>query len=225
MRLIEEMADLKTIFVCDIPTGTSRGAYLTEKSTGSIVDMAKINIAKTTEPAGWLNLGRAVLTNRMGKCWSCAAAVIYKLVTDPRFDTVRIESIGAKGYDHHFVVINRNQGDVTNMSTWNNEVILIDAWQANLDKWTKVPPDQPKAAKLCYGKTSDFPYKSEIKCFCAFEPVDRRRHRDSAGEVGKFIQAAIIERSRRLLKECCENHLGRGLKSSSCQVSGFCDKK
>lgn len=225
MKWIEEMQDLKTIFVCDIPTGAFR-VYLTERSTGALVDNSKINIADTSAPEGWLKLGRGVLTNRMGKCWSCAAAVIYKLVKDPRFDSVRIESIGAEGYDHHFVVINRDSStNVTEMSTWNSDAILIDAWQANLDNWTGLRPDQPKAANLCYGKTSDFPYKSQIRFFCAFEPADRSQHRESAGEVGKSVQGQTISGSWQKLKTCYVNHFGMNKKNPSCEVSGFCDKK
>jgi hypothetical protein len=224
MKWIEEMQDLKTILVCDIPTQTS-GVYLTERNTGSLVDNAKINIAKTGQPTGWLNLGRGVLTNRMGKCWSCAAAVIYKIVTDQRFDRVRIESIGAKNYDHHFVVINRDPStDVANMGTWNKDAILIDAWQANLTNWLTTSPDRPKQAQLCYGKVSDFPYQSEIKFFCAFEPGNRSEHQGSAGQVGKFIHAATVRTSWGLLKTCFSEHYTKNQKNKSCEVSGFCDK-
>lgn len=227
MKWIEAMQDLKTIFICDIPTGT-RGVYLTERSTGALADNAKVNIAKISNPDGWLNLGRSVLTNRMGKCWSCAAAVIHKIVTDSRFNSVRVESIGAKDYDHHFVVINRDPGtDVKNISTWNDGAILIDAWQANLNNWVDVSPGQAKETKLCYAKGDDFPYKSEIKFFCAFEVHDRPQHRVTAKEVGIFVsqQAQTIRASWERLKTCYQNHFLKGQKNPSCPVSGFCDKR
>jgi hypothetical protein len=225
VKWIEAMDDLKSIFVCDIPTGV-QGVYLTEKSTTGLVDNSKINIARTDRQGGWLNLGRGVLTNRMGKCWSCAAAVIHKLVTDPRFDAVRIESIGASGYDHHFVVINRDSATtVADMSTWNKDAILIDAWQANLTGWTMADPSKSKKAQLAYLGGVDFPYKSVVRFFCAFEPADRVQHREAAGEVGKSVQGATITRSWELMRKCYLEHFSRGVKSASCPVSGFCDKK
>jgi hypothetical protein len=225
MAGIEKMADLKAIFVCDIPTTTSR-VYLTEVSSSALVDSSKVNLGNVRTASGWLILGKMVLTNRMGKCWSCAAAVVYKLVADPRFDAIRIESIGAVNFDHHFVVINRDPTtNVESMQTWNPDAILVDAWQANLQNWSSVDPLQPKDAQLAY-TWKNFPYsESIVRFFCAFEPRDRATHRGALTSVGKFVQGDVVTKSWRALRTCYEEHYRKGQKALGCPVSGWCDKK
>ncbi len=224
LAAIEKMDDLRTILVCDIPIGPR--LYIVEKTSSSLVDQAKINLAKVDNPAGWITLGRGVLTNQMGKCWSCAAAAIYRFVADPQFDRIRIESAGAAGYDHHFVVLNRTAGD-GKISTWNEQAVIVDLWQANLHNWDKRKPGTPTTAQLSYKcKDPDFPYgKGEMTFFCDFRPQDRAQQRADAGHVGKFVQANVANKAWESLSTCMNEHVLKKKKiGKACPCSGWCDK-
>jgi len=222
---LEAMQELKTLMIADISLGRF-GFYLTEKTTNQLAEQPKILLGRMENPEGWISLGRAVLTHKVGKCWSCAAAAIYKLVVVPEFDLVRFESVGATNNDHHFVVVNRDPGtDVTDISTWNADAFVVDLWQANLHGWHSRQPGSPTQSQLCW-KPDEYPYKeSPVKLYCAFEPADRARVKDSVQDVGKQLQGQAIAHGLKQLQTCYNEHFLKGQRSATCTCSGWCDRK
>jgi hypothetical protein len=223
--LVEKMADLKNIVVSDIPLGYKK--YLTEKLTNDLAEAPRGFLKDLAKRKGWLDVGKSVLTNKVGKCWGCASAAIYKLVADGAFDGVVIESMGVVDNDHHFVAVNRDSStDVTKMSTWNAEAFIVDPWQANRLDWTTRAAGTPTKSQLCWS-ASDYPYKdSTMKSFCGFEPKDRTADRESLQAVGKSLHGAGVATGLAALQKCFVNHVSAKKKfRSACVCTGWCDTK
>jgi len=142
---------LRAIEITDQPTGaagqyafTDGNAYSEGDRNLAIGETPEGGGKKQNEPRYWLRLGRRVLTAQQdgkcyGRCFSCAAAVIYTLVTDPAFDKLLIEHVGSIGYDHHLVLVGRpNATDtagtgLSDRESWMTKTVAVDVWQGNLN--------------------------------------------------------------------------------------------
>jgi len=223
--LVEKMADLKNIVVSDIPLAYKK--YLTEKLTNDLAEAPRGFLKDLSKPKGWLDVGKSVLTNKVGKCWGCASAAIYKLVADAAFDGVVIESMGVVDNDHHFVAVNRHPStDLTRMSTWNGEAFIVDPWQANRLDWTTRAAGTPTKSQLCWS-AGDYPYKdSTMKRFCGFDPKHRSGDRDNLQALGKSLHAAGIASGLAALQKCYVSHFSEKKKfKATCACTGWCDTK
>lgn len=82
-------------------------------------------------PQTWIKLGQQVLKCNSGRCFSLAGAVVALIV---RKIPQRIEIFGSNRFDHYFVVVGRPPStSETSTIDWGAEVVILDAWQANLD--------------------------------------------------------------------------------------------
>jgi hypothetical protein len=123
------------------------------KKKGRSVGMSEV----TTLPEYWLALGRIVLKGNAGRCFSCAAAVVFSLVSDTRFDGWTIFMGGSPSYDHHYVVITNSTASV---------YYAIDIWSANLNGNTNYVVSW-----------NNFTYAQGYVNFCTFSTNDRHSHR------------------------------------------------
>ncbi|MCX6599616.1 MAG: hypothetical protein NTV70_24950 [Acidobacteria bacterium] len=144
-------ANWSNIEVTDLPTGVP-GEY--NFSAGNVFSEGDRNVAIQEMGHGaevqlnkqyWLRLGLKVLTPqsngiRYGRCFSCAAAVIYSLVRDQTFDDYTIEHIGSTDFDHHLILVGRSNangvseaGLADGWDQWKWTGVIIDVWQARLN--------------------------------------------------------------------------------------------
>lgn len=126
---------------------------------------------QTAVPDFWADLGRRALENEYGRCFTCAGAAIYKLVMNPAFDGLVIESVGATTYDHHFVLVGRSAGAVGSTDPPTSEdrgVMVIDVWQAN----------QGGAPPACQWKDYTYKNETELKVFCVIKTEGRTQLRE-----------------------------------------------
>lgn len=137
--LARHARDWAGIEITDIPTDTP-GVYKYTKNdqqTTTMKGTAAAKLAMTHKkkdivdlPEYWAELGRLVSKHRMGRCYSCAALVVYTLVMDPTYDELVIAVMGNVDYDHQFVLIG------TMAEVESKKGYVIDIWQSNLDKVT-----------------------------------------------------------------------------------------
>lgn len=180
----------RTIEITDQPTGvpgqynfTVGNHYAEADRNQANLDTNEVQDNKQNHPNYWLRLGRRVVTaqvdnKRYGRCFSCAAAVIYSLVTDPSFDEYMIEHVGAIEYDHHLVLLDRANatGNSSNglndqRASWMSTAVVIDVWQGNLNGNTNYVDI---AAGNQYAQAN-------LRWFCAFPPNQRAADRAFAG--------------------------------------------
>ena len=134
------------IEVTDLPTGTS-GQYThtendkkttTQKGTASgqvlALKLDNVDASNVIErPEYWVSLGRLVFASNAARCFGCAAAVIYTYCYENRFPNLWLEVVGSAGYDHHFVVVGRENEDIRDVDNWGHGAFVIDVWHSNLE--------------------------------------------------------------------------------------------
>lgn len=179
---------LRKIEITDLPNGGAGQYYFTDTNTYSEADRTQASMtlrqtgvmgnATQRNPKYWLLLGKLVTTPRMnrhyGRCLSCAAAVIKELVEDPVYDDLIIEHVGSVKYDHHLVLVGRQNSDgrtnagLADRANW-GEGIVLDVWQGNL---------RPPQRKYVYNVANcKYASEGELKYYCAFTPEQRAEHR------------------------------------------------
>ncbi|MDI1443675.1 hypothetical protein [Polyangium sp. 6x1] len=188
--LAPHVATLKNIEITDRPTGvpgaydfTAGNVFAEQDRNHANIDTTEVRENKQYEPKLWLRLGRRVVTPQTdgkgyGRCFSCAAAAIYKMVMDPAFDDYMIEHVGAEDYDHHLVLVDRPSATGVNgnglndgKAAWLSSAAAIDVWQGNLNgntKYASIASDNVYVAG------------STLKWFCAFPPSRRALDREFA---------------------------------------------
>ncbi|MBL8631940.1 MAG: hypothetical protein JNM40_01865 [Myxococcales bacterium] len=188
-KLAPHVNTLRNIEITDQPTGqagvytfTPGNVYSEGDRNLANTDTTEVNANKQFEPKYWLRLGRRVITPQQdgksyGRCFSCAGAVIYKMVMDPAFDEYMIEHVGAEDYDHHLVLLDRPNANGTddtglnNMRTvWMGTAAVVDVWQGNLNNNTNYVQI---AVEHQYAQ-------SNLRWFCAFPPNRRVQDRQFA---------------------------------------------
>lgn len=165
--LAKHQKEWSGIEITDIPTKTPGVYKYTEndKQTTNIKFTASIKLANkgvnykeiVAQPEYWAELGRLVSKHRFGRCYSCAALVVYTLVADSSYDSLVIAVFGNEDYDHQFVVI----GTMSEIKE--GKGYAIDIWQANLDKKT---PQVLPISECIYAK-------GNVKLACLLHPDDR----------------------------------------------------
>jgi hypothetical protein len=145
-----------------------------EKEVDSIVLMkanakrARMMEAQTmTQGDYWVELGRMAKSADFGRCFSCAGVAVQALVMNSAFDNRTIESVGAVSYDHHFVLVGREGGEVgsTEPPAIDSKVLVVDIWQANQGG---DPPANTWA-------TFQYNSETELKVFCVMKPGKERK--------------------------------------------------
>lgn len=121
----------------------------------------------------WVEIGKLVKKEDYGRCFSCAGLAIEGLVMNPAFDRYTIESVGACGFDHHFVLLGRTGGDVgstTPPDASDTTTLVVDIWDGNQQK---KPPMR---------LWSQFTYNAEtkLKVYCVITPEERTALRERA---------------------------------------------
>jgi hypothetical protein len=113
----------------------------------------------------WVELGRRAKNAEYGRCFTCAGVAVHSLVMNPAFDRLTIESVGAVGYDHHFVLVGRTGGEVGSATppAMDSKALVIDVWQANQGG----TPPATTWADFTYNK------ETELKVFSVMRPQDR----------------------------------------------------
>lgn len=176
----------QNIEITDRPTGvpgqynfTAGNHYSEQDRNQANLDTNEAHVNKQNHPKYWLRLGRRVITPQAdgtsyGRCFSCAAAVIYEMVMDPGFDEYMIEHVGAEDYDHHLVLIDRANATGNDSAglnhrrpDWMSTTAVVDVWQGNLNNNTNYVTI---AADNMYAL-------SPLKWFCAFPPNRRVQDR------------------------------------------------
>lgn len=122
-----------------------------------------------TVPDYWVKLGEMALSAEYGRCFSCAGVAILQLVKNPKFDGYVLESVGAVSYDHHFVLVGRD--NVGSSDPPGDNTLVVDIWQANQGA------DPPMVL------WKDFTYNKEttLKVFCTIPAGDRSDLRARCG--------------------------------------------
>jgi hypothetical protein len=143
----------------------------------------------------WIRLGKRVMTPQLdgicyGRCFSCAAAVIYELVRDPAFDDYMIEHVGATANDHHLVVVGRKTAtgvDASrlniNLPDWQSTSIVIDVWEANLP---------PIGVMFMIATANAYAPGGNLRWFCAYPPENRLADRGFANGLPVTARYAIV---------------------------------
>jgi hypothetical protein len=189
------------IEITDKPTGVpgkynfTEGNSFSEGDRNSALAMLGVEHNPEQNPKYWLALGKLVQTEKLGKyygrCFSCAAAVIYSLVMDEEYDGLMIEHIGAVRYDHHLVLVGRANANGTDGTGLNGkqaawgDAVVIDVWQGNLAgdfEYVFLPKD------------SEYVHGEEQRWFCAFPPEKRGEHRAYAQSVKQLRTAPLLAR-------------------------------
>jgi hypothetical protein len=213
---------LRNIEITDRPTDrageynfTPGNVYSEGDRNLASADTTEVSSNKQFEPKYWLRLGRRVVTPQQdgksyGRCFSCAAAVIYEMVTDPAFDDCMIEHVGAEGYDHHLILLDRcnaNGTDNTGLNnarlTWMGSAAIVDVWQGNLNgntNYVEMAVDNRYA-------------QSNLRWFCAFPPTRRAQDRVfAAGLLAPERKAAkldMVAEARRAIQDQGEQSRNR----------------
>ena len=138
---------LQQIEITDLPSGVPGSYTFTKENVHSEGDrnaaLAKLGPIKNPQyaPDYWLILGKLVLTSKLGKyygrCFSCAAAVIASIVNEPELDHLVVEHVGSIAYDHHLIIVGRENANGLDDSGLNGQMhhwgnaFIIDVWQGN----------------------------------------------------------------------------------------------
>jgi len=110
----------------------------------------------------WCILGRLIFRTpsgypKVGRCFSCAAAVCFSLVSDSRFDDYTIEAMGNPDYDHYLVRVHSST----------LSPIYIDVWQENINH--QKPSAVPNPSFNPVFLPEKLPYTGgNIKVLCEF---------------------------------------------------------
>jgi hypothetical protein len=164
-------AEWSSIEITDIPTGeyaryehtASDFGTTTQKAAAAGVVRRYFGVIGTgevlTHPGYWMELGRIVMKSKIGRCFSCSAAAVFTLVSDPAFDELTLMVMGSKKSDHYFVCVGTSAGAINA-----GNGTAVDIWQANLNK-------DPNS--MCKTPCSSFMYWRGAMPICEI-PTDKR---------------------------------------------------
>lgn len=188
----------KKIEITDIPTGEVNRfgvpKYITTDkdrevnrigagASGIARRITKCGVGKhESKPVYWIALGRMVMSGKVARCFACAAAAVYTLVLDSKFDSEPIEVIGNRNSDHYFAVVARSGSkgkvgqDIGTPGKWGS-ALVVDIWQSNLDVQLKKPEKTPS---VMYAQQNDYAKRGGNELFCRLAPADRTAHKKLA---------------------------------------------
>ncbi len=196
-------AEWSPIVITDEPTGVPGQYHFTAANMFSEGDrnlavQATGGAHVQNNPDYWLDLGIRVITPQAdthcyGRCFSCAAAVIYTLVRDARFDDYTIEHIGSIAFDHHLVLVGRSNADGVSEaglnaghSQWKWTGVIIDVWQENIAHTTNFGS---LAHQNRYAG-------GNLRWFCAYSTAGRAGHRATANGLVPPVRAEAVDLNR-----------------------------
>jgi hypothetical protein len=176
---LDRLTAAATVFYNDVQEdGFDEGAFnvkvdaLIEKQIDLDIGREKGKIVEDqlmTVPDYWVKLGEMALSAEYGRCFSCAGVAIFQLVKNPKFDGCVLESVGAVNYDHHFVLVNRD--NVGSSAPPGPNTLVVDIWQAN----------QGSDPPMVLWKDFTYNKETELKVFCQIPAGDRSDLRARCG--------------------------------------------
>ena len=113
--------------------GFGKGLKSAKGDTKNITTMGKL------DNEGWLRIGdNSVILMKEGKivslvCDTCAATMAAKLNRDVNFKGTKVEMIRCGFNVHHFLAVDREEGDINSFMTWGGNAFIIDIWDDKLD--------------------------------------------------------------------------------------------
>ncbi|WP_182869953.1 hypothetical protein [Stieleria mannarensis] len=182
-ELKRRFPSLQQIQITDLPSGVPGQYTFTPENIHSEGDRNKAlaRLGPTKNPQDdllyWLILGKLVTTPKLGsyygRCFSCAAAVIKCLVSDEDFDDLVIEHVGSIAYDHHLIILGRENADgstawgLERQDHW-GDALVIDVWQGNHSGTFQY---------LYEPREYDYTNGQKLRWFCSYDPAKRAEHR------------------------------------------------
>jgi hypothetical protein len=148
-----------------------------------------------------------------GRCFSCAAAVIYTLMMDPAFDEYLFEHVGAISYDHHLVLLGRPNAagvkgeGLDDRKAWATKTVVVDVWQGNLngnDDFVSLASMNTYAA-------------ARLRFFCAYPVRTRSADREFAARLPVVARGVIKQGIRERAQAAVRN---QGAQTRQIKVDG-----
>lgn len=133
--------------------GFKLGLKSAKGDTTAVTSMGKL------DNEGWLRIGHNFLMQmESGKipslvCDTCAATMAAMLSRDPMFKGVKVEMVRCGFNVHHFLAVNRAEGDINSLMAWGDKAFVIDIWDDKLDPSTDLDKvdgvfDRPSLSSL-----------------------------------------------------------------------------
>ena len=186
------------IEVTDIPTGRfgvynhspnddkvngQKGAASAQVLGKKIEGITKDNM--TSRPEYWVSLGRMVFVYDAARCFGCAAAAIYTYCYENRQPNLWLEIVGSSQFDHHFVVVGRENVDITDVENWGDSAFVIDVWESNLSRNTTPAFLRPQDCRYVNDGIG-------LMAFCSIDPSWRPYLYHYAHELGSFPKGRAV---------------------------------